>query len=134
MAKRPLRPCKVPMCSGLTKTGYCNKHQYLEAEQVRYYDRYKRDPEATKFYNSREWRALRVKALERDYGLCRECLREHKITFAVVVDHIKPIKQFWHLRLELSNLQALCLKCHNRKTAMDMTGGGGSKMLKSLSR
>ena len=33
----------------------------------------------------------------------------------LVVDHILPIKHFWHLRLEYSNLQMLCGLCNKEK-------------------
>jgi 5-methylcytosine-specific restriction endonuclease McrA len=31
------------------------------------------------------------------------------------VDHIKPIKLHWHLKLEIDNLQVLCELCNHGK-------------------
>lgn len=39
----------------------------------------------------------------------------------IVVDHIKPLSKFWHLRLERSNLQVLCDECNMGKGAWDET-------------
>jgi 5-methylcytosine-specific restriction protein A len=121
---KPLRPCNVAGCRGLTQGKYCDQHkdreQQDEAERQRYYDRYKRDKQAAAFYNSSAWKRLREQALIRDNGLCQECLKEKKITPAFVVDHILPLKLFWHLRLTLNNLRSLCGSCHSKKTIEDV--------------
>ncbi|WP_432206025.1 HNH endonuclease signature motif containing protein [Brucella rhizosphaerae] len=38
---------------------------------------------------------------------------------ATEADHIKSIKEAPELRLEWSNLRALCKSCHSRRTARD---------------
>lgn len=111
---------------------YCNDCQ-RKAEQVRkeyfkQYDTYTRDRKTAAFYNSPEWEKVRQKALMRDYGLCQDCLEENRITPADVVDHIKPIKLFWHLRLSIDNLQSLCNRHHAIKTAEDRRKYGAGRV------
>lgn len=49
--------------------------------------------------------------------LCVECMKQGKVSPATVVDHIVPhigdMVLFW----DVDNWQALCVSCHNRKTA-----------------
>lgn len=70
------------------------------------------------FYHTEEWRLMRYEALKRDgarCGCCGRTPREHGIV--VNVDHIKPLRVFWDLRLELANLQVLCGDCNEGKGA-----------------
>ena len=55
-----------------------------------------------KFYKSRLWTNCRKKALERDHYECQ------------TVHHIKEIRDYPHLALELDNLMSLCRACHER--------------------
>lgn len=71
----------------------------------------------TKFYQSTPWRKLREKVLK-ERPLCEQCRREGRITPAKVVDHIIPIVK-GGAPLDESNLQPLCHKCHNKKSATD---------------
>lgn len=65
------------------------------------------------FYNSREWKALRVRALERYECRCMMCGRSPKEHGVVIhVDHIKPRSKYPELSLEFSNLQLLCDDCN----------------------
>ena len=68
----------------------------------------------TSFYRTTKWRKLRGYVL-RQNPLCVHCEEKGIATAAEVVDHITPIKK-GGAELELSNLQGLCHKCHNRKT------------------
>jgi len=95
------------------------KAEQARQQYYRQYDAYTRDKKAAAFYNSPEWERVRYLALTRDFGLCQDCLDEKKITPADVVDHVKPLKLFWHLRLSLDNLRSLCSKHHAIKTAED---------------
>jgi 5-methylcytosine-specific restriction endonuclease McrA len=52
--------------------------------------------------------------------LCRHCLREGRVTASVLVDHIIPLSQRPDLRLDRTNLQALCSRCHSLKTQADL--------------
>lgn len=108
---------------------YCDdcarKADQARKEYFKQYDATVRDKKAAAFYNSPEWEKARQQALMRDFGLCRDCLEEKKITPADVVDHVKPIKYFWHLRLALDNLRSLCNRHHAIKTAQDKRLYGG---------
>lgn len=73
------------------------------------------------FYNSKHWKRIRLQALERDSYCCVICMREDKVTEARIVDHIKPINQNPELKLTLSNMQSLCIKCNAKKTRSDRT-------------
>lgn len=70
-----------------------------------------------KFYCSDVWKKLRLKQLAKQ-PLCEECLRHGKITPAKIVDHIKPIN-FGGEKLDINNLQSLCVSCHSRKSALE---------------
>jgi 5-methylcytosine-specific restriction protein A len=55
------------------------------------------------------WRRLRLMVLNRE-PLCRKCQRP-----ATVVDHIRPLNDGGPN--DLDNLQPLCKRCHDHKTA-----------------
>lgn len=64
-----------------------------------------------------DWQRARVRALQRDRGLCVACLQAGRVTPAREVDHIVPlVKGGTHA---VDNLQALCIPCHRDKTAAD---------------
>ncbi|MGQ7276626.1 HNH endonuclease [Brevibacillus thermoruber] len=117
--------CNKSGCSVLVDVGqiYCDKHKRQaklnKHARDKQYDLHKRDKKAAAFYKSKEWLAIREQALVRDNYLCQDCLEEKRFKKADVVDHIKPIKWFWELRLVLSNLRSLCHRHHNQKTAKD---------------
>jgi 5-methylcytosine-specific restriction endonuclease McrA len=68
----------------------------------------------TSFYRKQPWRKMRAYILSLN-PLCVHCTDKGDVTPADVVDHIKPIKK-GGAKLDESNLQGLCHKCHNRKT------------------
>lgn len=116
--KKSLKPCNYPMCPNLTRTSHCDDHA-VDNNRHAIYDKHYRDKDATAFYNSKEWRRVRVQALTRDNHLCQHCLITRNITMADMVDHIKPLKNFWELKSDLRNLQSLCNACHGIKTVKD---------------
>ena len=70
-----------------------------------------------KFYNSRPWRNLRLKALERDHHECQMCKKNskvNKIVFANTVHHIQEVKNRPDLAMDLDNLISLCRGCHEK--------------------
>lgn len=67
-----------------------------------------------KFYKSREWFAVREQARKRDNYECQLCKAAGKYHKVENVHHIKEVKTHPHLCLTLSNLQSLCIKCHNK--------------------
>ena len=62
------------------------------------------------------WRRAARRHLKRN-PICVGCFRKNIIEPARVVDHIQPhagnSERFW----DVNNWQALCIRCHNRKTA-----------------
>lgn len=90
---------------------------------------YKTLEQKRKFYDGREWKALREEAKSRDNYECQECKRQGKVTIdmneysesakrkkiALVVHHIKEIEHHPELALELDNLETVCVDCHNKE-------------------
>ena len=66
-----------------------------------------------RFYQCREWRHLRLKALERDHYECQVCQRRGKYSKARNVHHLKEVKDRPDLALTLTNLECVCIACHN---------------------
>ena len=67
------------------------------------------------FYQSKEWKALRLVVLTKN-PYCESCLKLGLKTLAKDVDHITDIKDEPTRCLDLSNLQGLCRPCHSTKT------------------
>ena len=64
------------------------------------------------------WAKIRRSILSRDYGMCQPCKRLGRITMAAQVDHIVPLASGG--RDNEDNLQAICYKCHEAKTKVDV--------------
>lgn len=83
--------------------------------------------DGAEFYKSWEWRTLRMKVLKFHGHRCQSCGATPANYDAagnpvrIVVDHIKPVRRFWDLRLDPSNLQVLCDECNQGKGAWDET-------------
>lgn len=131
--------CKKPIPSYLK---YCGKCQYsVEIQKEEYkairdskYNK-NRNPKYKEFYNSKEWRLLKEKKLEKEQYKCERCKEicinckqglssktnfdcykcKHNRTVAMEVHHKEPIQTMegWNLRLDYNNLEALCTDCHN---------------------
>lgn len=117
MPYKVLPMCREQGCHNRAEPGasYCAEH--LRAHQKREmddYNHYRRDQDSQRFYNSALWRKTSRAQLRRE-PLCRMCLAEGRYTPAVLVDHIKPIRQGGD-PLDLDNLQSLCNACHERKS------------------
>jgi len=67
---------------------------------------------------------MRRLILERDHGLCQECLRHGRYTPATAVHHKQELLERWDLRLDPDNLESLCDECHNRMRAGPSTAEG----------
>lgn len=97
-------PCSHPGCPERTKKRFCDRHykMYIGRQDA------ERGTSSQRGYGA-TWRKLRTMVLSGE-PLCRQCG-----TAATEVDHIVP------LRLggtnKIGNLQALCKRCHSRKTA-----------------
>jgi len=82
-----------------------------DGERVRKREAY-RGSRQSRGYDA-EWVHLRDDYLRSVRGRCEECRRRGYLSLAHEVDHIIPIKDEPSLRLEWSNLQALC-RVHHR--------------------
>ncbi len=69
------------------------------------------------FYESREWKMMRYEALRKHGALCQCCGAGPTPGKPLNVDHIRPLRVFWELRLDLNNLQVLCSDCNEGKGA-----------------
>ena len=108
MPSKPKVPCRHPGCAELVDPGtkYCEKHKPMHPEEVR--------SAADRGYN-RAWQKARKQYLQAN-PLCVMCLKEGKYRKATVVDHIIPHRGDEKLFWDRDNWQALCKKCHDRKT------------------
>lgn len=90
------------------------------------------------WYQRPEWKALRLPVLKRDGFECQECKRNGRFTILwehaeqddiehrAHIDHIVPFNGNWNLFLDMDNLEALCHRCHSKKTA-SQDGGFGNR-------
>ncbi|EJR67753.1 HNH endonuclease signature motif containing protein [Bacillus cereus] len=101
-------------------------NEYNTKQQRKFYDKYKRDKEAKKFYDSTAWRRCRELALIRDSYRCQECMKHDPLipVPADMVHHIKERSEYPELALTLENLISLCNACHNKEHPEK---GGGKK-------
>jgi len=75
-----------------------------------------------KFYQTREWRTLRlVKLTESPW--CEECEKEGLHTLANEVDHLIAIIQAPTRCMDITNLQSLCKPHHSAKTFQEHREG-----------
>ena len=111
MATKPLRPCRHPGCGQLTRDGWCEAHRprYRRGESEAWHWMY-----ALPVWTER----LRPGQLLRE-PWCRECAKRGVRTRAAVVDHVVPHRGDMGLFTDPGNLQSLCKRCHDRKTAME---------------
>ena len=107
-------PCRHPGCGAvLAKPGYCDAHRVAVHRD---YGRARRGFDTERgFYRSAAWRAVRA-AFLREHSVCTRCQGHGRVVVAVVADHVLPLKD-GGARFDWANLQALCVSCHNRKTA-----------------
>lgn len=73
------------------------------------------------FYQSQRWRRVRAMYL-REHPLCEECERQGVLRDARVVDHIRQIND-GGAPYDFANMQALCDRCHNKKSGREAHKG-----------
>lgn len=73
------------------------------------------------FYASWEWKRLRYDFLKEKERRCQCCGATPGGRVVIHVDHVRPIRKHWHLRLDASNLQILCQDCNMGKGSRDET-------------
>lgn len=75
------------------------------------------NPSNKSFYQSWEWKRLRYDTILRYGAKCMCCGSEDRI----VVDHVKPVRNYPELALDPDNLQILCNDCNMGKGSRDET-------------
>lgn len=73
------------------------------------------------FYKTFAWAELRYKALKMNDGCCELCGRGKSEGVILNVDHIKSVRRYPELKLNLNNLQVLCGSCNWGKGNKDET-------------
>lgn len=71
----------------------------------------------SRFYDSFAWKQLRYATLKRYGPVCMACGATEQLN----VDHIKPLRKYWKLRLDPENVQVLCGQCNHGKGNWDKT-------------
>ena len=77
--------------------------------------------ESLPFYHSAAWKRARALALQRDHGMCQDCMDRLRAGYGIkprrapMVHHIIPLEERPDLALNLDNLRSLCNECHNRQ-------------------
>ena len=70
------------------------------------------------FYKSKQWQLCRESYLASVGRLCEECLKEGRITPAVIVHHKVELTEdnidCPAVTINPQNLEAVCLDCHNK--------------------
>ena len=88
--------------------------------------RARRNPVINAMYSTPQWRTLRLMVLRDANYICASYRCPNRATIA---DHIKPHRGHASEFFDRSNLQALCKRCHDRKTAR-LDGGFGNPLAK----
>lgn len=104
-----------PMAEAQAVEAMERKRAYKQRQYNAKYNR-RRDPKYLTFYRSKDWRTMSRAKLQSAGYKCQAGL-EGCSRIAVEVHHVKPIQtaEGWPLRLEWSNLEALCINCHNKR-------------------
>ena len=97
---------------------YCTSCE-VKAEEIRKENKLKadkkynnkRDPKYIRFYNSTPWKILSLKYRQDKEYKCEVCGK-----YATETHHLIPIQveEGWNRRLDYTNLQCLCIECHNK--------------------
>ena len=116
MPTRAPSACRRPGCPGLVRNGVCSRCGPLRKMADVAHDE-RRGTAAERGYDAR-WVKLRLFHLQ-GAPLCRRCAAQGRVTAADLVDHIVPIADGGAV-LDEENLQSLCRRCHDAKTAEDL--------------
>lgn len=119
-----LIPYPKTYCDSCREEYSLKREEQLKESKKKYdanYNKYKRNKEHVRFYNSKEWKILKEKYLQDQQYRCEECEKLHKKNpnirrkVAVEVHHIKYLstEEGWKRRLDYTNLMALCHRHHD---------------------
>ncbi|MDO4803363.1 MAG: HNH endonuclease [Lachnospiraceae bacterium] len=99
-------------CGGRLLTG--QKCPCRVRESNREYDRFKRDKESKRFYDSAEWRRTKERVLELDGMDVYEYMTTGEVVAADTVHHIVPLRDDWSKRVDMRNLMSLNAATHSK--------------------
>ncbi|MDO6838256.1 HNH endonuclease [Paraglaciecola chathamensis] len=123
MPNRPGKACRKTGCPNIaTHTqhqGYCEQHK----DSAGWYANERAKGNRHQRGYGKDWQQLREIVLQRDKAICQAHKRQGQIVSGNHVDHIKP-KSMGGTD-SLTNLEVLCSRCHNEKTANERTRGTG---------
>ncbi len=121
----PRKICSAPGCEDIAEPGgpHCQHHAAQAAARLaeRRAAAQRTDHAAAQraLYGDARWQRAARRFLRRN-PLCVDCAELGAVEAATDVDHIEPHKgdraKFW----DRSNWQALCKRCHSRKTAREV--------------
>lgn len=111
MPSKALRYCSFPGCPERVEKGRCKAHQQ---QGKRDWDQHRGNADQRGY--DAGWRKLRQVFLAMN-PMCADCSASGRIALATDVHHVAKVQDAPHLRLDPSNLMALCHECHSRRTA-----------------
>lgn len=113
MPKAAPKPCSQPGCGVMVRDGSsrCVKHPR---------DEWVKKAVATKRVTGRKLQAMRAELFSSN-PLCVECERQGRIALATQRDHITPLAEGG--LDDDSNVQGLCLECHDVKSKVERIRG-----------
>ena len=112
MPLAPLRPCPVPSCPTLVRSGRCDRHGGQRQP-------WQHDTPSQRIRGAQLQR-LRAK-LFKDEPLCRACQSKGRTTIATIRDHVVPLAEGGQ-DVE-TNTQPLCRECSDTKTHRESKRG-----------
>lgn len=117
MPTKPLRPCLVPGCAALVPAGYCERHRTRAAGAM------PRDSAADAIRRGRNWRRL-SELIRRLQPICVDPLGHHGTwpKASSQVHHILGLESRPDLAFEMSNLAAVCTRCHSQLEQQERAG------------
>jgi 5-methylcytosine-specific restriction protein A len=102
--------CSRAGCGRITEQRKCEQHRKRDEAP-------RANEDIRRRYRTDRWARLRNAILERDNGLCRECLSKGIVKTGNQIDHVKKAMDNLNLFWDPQNLQTLCDRCHSQKTA-----------------
>ena len=79
-------------------------------------------------YTSKKWKRKAEHIKRRDHYMCVQCRRYGRMRPAQVVHHIKHVDEYPELAYTDSNLESLCMACHNKAHPEKATKIGGGRI------
>jgi len=120
MPKRIPKACREARCpkTSIERHGYCEDHAYKHQSWS----------QSGKGRGGRPWRRIRDQVRQRANNLCEEHARQGLVVAGDCCDHIIPEAEGG--TSILSNLQWLCVECHNKKTKEEAKRGNRRSLLR----